>query len=57
MQSKFPSVNTKGREHLKPLGTDGKILFMCILKKSTAGSREYGTKKAHWVPKKARKTS
>ena len=43
MQSKFRSVNMKGREHL---GTDGKkIIFKCILKKSAAGSREYGTKK------------
>jgi len=46
MQSKFRSVNMKGREHLKHLSTDGKkIIFMCILKKSTTGSREYGTNK------------
>jgi len=35
----------KGREHLKHLGTDLKIIFKCILKKLGAGSRENGTKK------------
>jgi len=45
MQSKFWSVNMKGREHLKHLGTDLKIIFKCILKKLGAGSRKNGTKK------------
>jgi len=43
---KISVKNMNGREHLKHSGTDGKkVIFKCILKKTAAGTCEYGTKK------------